>query len=68
MYYLLQLTPLSFGWGDVPALLVLLTTIIVFMVKYHKLKREVKDLEEQLTYIYAEDVGEADLLDVVSVP
>ena len=63
----LQYTTFSFGWGDVPALLVLLATIVVFVKKYKKLKREVKELEDQLTYLSTEDFDSVDGMEVASI-
>lgn len=67
MFDVLQHITFGFGWGDVPALLVLLATIVVFVIKYRKLKREVKELEEQLTYLSTEDFLEIDGIEVAAI-
>lgn len=41
-------TYLDFGVTEIPALVVLLTVIVVFIVKNHKAKKEIKDLEKQV--------------------
>lgn len=55
MAYLLEHTKLGFCWWDLLALLVLLTVVIVYLVRRHNLKKEQKDLEDQLSDLYAED-------------
>ena len=53
--YLLEHTKLGFCWWDLLALLILLAVVIVYLVRRHNLKKEQKDLEDQLSDLYAED-------------
>ena len=55
MAYLLEHTKLGFCWWDLLALLILLAEVIVYLVRRHNLKKEPKDLEDQLSDLYAED-------------
>ena len=55
MAYLLEHTKLGFCWWDLLALLILLAVVIVYPVRRHNLKKEQKDLEDQLSDLYAED-------------
>ena len=55
MAYLLEHTKLGFCWWDLLALLILLAVVIVYLVRSHNLKKEQKDLEDQLSDLYAED-------------
>ena len=55
MAYLLEHTKLGFCWWDLLALLILLAVVIVYLVRRHNLKKEQKDLEDQLSALYAED-------------
>ena len=55
MAYLLEHTKLGFCWWDLLALLILLAVVIVYLVRRHNLKKEQKDLEDQLSDFYAED-------------
>ena len=55
MAYLLEHTKLGFCWWDLLALLILLALVIVYLVRRHNLKKEQKDLEDQLSDLYAED-------------
>ena len=55
MAYLLEHTKLGFCWWDLLALLILLAVVIVYLVRHHNLKKEQKDLEDQLSDLYAED-------------
>ena len=52
---LLEHTKLGFCWWDLLALLILLAVVIVYLVRRHNLKKEQKDLEDQLSDLYAED-------------
>lgn len=55
MAYLLEHTKLGFCWWDLLALLILLAVVIVYLVRRHNLKKEQKDLEDQLSDLYAQD-------------
>ena len=55
MAYLLEHTKLGFCWWDLLALLILLAVVIVYLFRRHTLKKEQKDLEDQLSDLYAED-------------
>lgn len=55
MAYLLEHTKLGFCWWDLLTLLILLAVVIVYLVRRHNLKKEQKDLEDQLSDLYAED-------------
>ena len=50
-----MLSYLGFCWWDLLALLILLAVVIVYLVRRHNLKKEQKDLEDQLSDLYAED-------------
>lgn len=58
MSYILEHTVLGFCWWDIPALIVLIVVIIVFAVKHHDMKKEEKDLEDQISELYADDTVE----------
>ena len=58
MSYILEHTVLGFCWWDIPALIVLIVVIIVFAVKHHDMKKEEKDLEDQISELYAYDTVE----------
>ena len=60
MAYLFEHTKLGFCWWDLLALLILLAVVIVYLVRRHNLKKEQKDLEDQLADLYAEDSIEED--------
>ena len=55
MSYIFSHTVLGFCWWDLLALLILLAVVIVYLVRRHNLKKEQKDLEDQLSDLYAED-------------
>lgn len=63
MRYIIEHTKLGFDWLDLLALIILLVVVIVWAVRRHNLKSEQKDLEDQLSDLYADDsldVEEAD--------
>lgn len=60
MSYILEHTILGFCWWDIPALLILIGIAVYFVVKNHKRKEEEKDLEDQLSELYADDAVEAE--------
>lgn len=60
MSYILEHTMLGFCWWDIPALLILIGIAVYFVVKNHKRKEEEKDLEDQLSELYADDAVEAE--------
>ena len=60
MAFLLQHTRLGFCWLDLIALAVLLVVIGVFIYQRRKLKKQEKELHEQLSVIYADKTVEAE--------
>ncbi len=60
MAFLLQHTRLGFCWLDLIALAVLLVVIGVFIYQHRKLKKQEKELQEQLSVIYADKTVEAE--------
>ncbi len=55
MSYILSHTVLGFCWWDLPALIVLIVVIAAFAVKRHNMKKEEKDLEDQLSELYTDE-------------
>lgn len=55
MSYLLEHTKFGFCWLDLLALIVLIVVVVFFVKKNTKLKDEQKDLEDQLSELYAQD-------------
>ena len=55
MSYLLEHTKVGFCWLDLLALIVLIVVVVFFVKKNTKLKDEQKDLEDQLSELYAQD-------------
>lgn len=55
MKYILEHTTLGFCSWDIPALLILIAVLVVFAVKYHNMKKEEKNLEDQLSELYTDD-------------
>lgn len=58
MSNILSHTILGFCWWDLPALIVLVIVIVAFAVKRHNMKKEEKDLEDQLAELYADETVE----------
>ena len=55
MAYLFEHTKFGFCWWYLLALLILLAVIAVFVVRNQNLKKQQKDLEEQLDDLYSGD-------------
>ena len=60
MSYILEHTILGFCWWDIPALIVLIGVAVYFFTKNRKRKEEEKDLEDQLSDLYADAAVEAE--------
>ena len=63
MRYIIEHTKLGFDWLDLLALIILLVVVIVWAVRRHNLKSEQKDLEDQLSDLYADDSLDAEEAD-----
>lgn len=55
MLYILSHTKLGFCWWDLLALIILIIVIAVFAVKHHDMKKEEKDLEDEISQLCADD-------------
>ena len=60
MAVLLEHTRVGFCWLDLIALAVLLVVIGVFIYQHRKLKKQEKELREQLSVIYADKTVEVE--------
>lgn len=60
MAYLLEHTKFGFCMWDLIALIVLIVVIAAFAWKHHEMKRELKDLEDQISELYADDTVKMD--------
>ncbi len=60
MSYILEHTTLGFCWWDLLALIVLIVIIVVFAWKRHDMKKQEKDLEDQIAELYADDTAQMD--------
>ena len=58
MSYIIQHTCLGFCWLDLVSLLVLIAVIAVAFLRRRDIKKEEKDLEEELSAFYAEQTVE----------
>lgn len=55
MSYVLEHTTLGFCWWDLPAALILIVVIVAFAWKHHDMKKQEKDLEDQIAELYVDD-------------
>lgn len=60
MSYIIEHTKLGFCWWDLLALIILIAVIVAFAVRRSNLRDEQKELEDQLSDLYAEDSIEED--------
>ncbi len=56
MSYILEHTRLGFCWWDLIALIILIVVAVIFVYKFLSMKKTQKDLEDQISEIYSEDV------------
>lgn len=56
MSYILEHTRLGFCWWDLIALIILIVVAVIFTYKFMSMKKTQKDLEDQISEIYSEDV------------
>ena len=62
MAFVLQHTRLGFCWLDLVALLILLVVIGVYIHQHRKLKKMEKELQEQLSSVYADKAVEPEVV------
>lgn len=60
MTYIIEHTVLGFCWWDLLALIVLIVVIVGFVWKHHDMKKQEKDLEDQISELYADDTVQMD--------
>lgn len=60
MAYIFEHSALGFCWWDIPALIILIVVIAVFVWKRHDMKKQEKDLEDQISELYANDTVKID--------
>ena len=60
MSYIFEHTSLGFCWWDIPALIILVVVIVVFVWKHHDMKKQEKDLEDQIAELYTDDATKMD--------
>lgn len=56
MSYILEHTRLGFCWWVLIALIILIVVAVIFVYKFMNMKKTQKDLEDQISEIYSEDV------------
>lgn len=56
MSYILEHTRLGFCWWDLIALIILIVVAVIFIYKFLQMKKTQKDLEDQISEIYSEDI------------
>ena len=62
MSYIIEHTVLGFCWWDIPALIILLAVIAVFIKKHHDMKKLENELEDQLEELRGYTYDDADQL------
>ena len=62
MSYIIEHTVLGFCWWDIPALIILLAVIAVFIKKHHDMKKLENKLEDQLEELRGDTYDDADQL------
>lgn len=62
MSYIIEHTVLGFCWWDIPALIILLAVIALFIKKHHDMKKLENELKDQLEELRGDTYDEADQL------
>lgn len=60
MAYIIEHSVLGFCWWDLLAVIVLIVVIAGFVWKHHDMKKQEKDLEDQISELYANDTVDLD--------
>ena len=60
MSYVLEHTVLGFCWWDLPAAIVLIVVAGVFIWKHHDMKKQERDLEEQISELHKNNAVRAE--------
>lgn len=60
MSFVFEHSVLGFCWWDLPALIVLILVVVAFIWKHHDMKKQERDLEDQISQLYADDTVQLD--------
>lgn len=60
MSYVFEHSIFGFCWWDLPAAIVLIVVIVAFVWKHHDMKKQEKDLEDQISELYTDDTVKLD--------
>ena len=60
MAYVLEHTTLGFCWWDLPVAIILIVVIVSFVWKHNDMKKQEKDLEDQIAALYTNDTVSVD--------
>ena len=60
MSYVFEHSIFGFCWWDLPAAIVLIVVIVAFVWKHHDMKKQEKDLEDQISELYTDDTVQFD--------
>ncbi len=55
MSFIFSHSSLGFCWWDLLALAVLVAAVVLFVIQYRKMKKHEKELEDELSSLYAKD-------------
>lgn len=58
MSFVLSHSRLGFCWWDLLALIALVVVIVFFVIRYRNMKKQEKELEDDLSALYANDTME----------
>lgn len=60
MSYVFEHSIFGFCWWDLPAAIVLIVVIVAFVWKHRDMKKQEKDLEDQISELYTDDTVKLD--------
>lgn len=60
MSYVFEHSVFGFCWWDLPTAIVLIVVIVAFVWKHHDMKKQEKELEDQISELYTDDTVKLD--------
>lgn len=60
MSFVFEHSVLGFCWWDLPALIVLILVVVAFIWKHHDMKKQERELEDEISKLYVDDTVQLD--------
>lgn len=60
MSFVFEHSALGFCWWDLPAAIVLIVVVVAFIWKHHDMKKQERELEDEISKLYVDDTVQLD--------